>query len=1259
VKETFVQIAIAGSLIFVSADALRAQPDRISSAIDSSRTVVLPGRIHGDAGNARVQDDRGPAEPSLNIAYATLYLTSTSEQQTELETLLRDQQDAASPHYRAWLSPEQYADRFGLSRGDIAKIAQWLESQGLKVNDVARGRRWITFTGSASGVGRAFHTEFHRYVTDGETHFANVAAPSVPEALAAVVAGVGGLDDYDLQPAYGKNPRILDPDYSSSAGFHYLSPDDIATIYDLKPLYAAGFDGSSQKIAIAVVGNSDINLTDIRNFRTRFNLPANDPQTMLVGPDPMSTANLAEADIDLEWSGAVARNAPILYVYASSVNTAAQYAVDGRVAPVITMSFGTCEPATTPLLRAIAQQANAEGITWVASSGDTGAAGCDRQAELPQASKGLAVKIPAGYPEVTAVGGTEFDDANGTYWSSTSNANGGSALGYIPEMAWNDSLAYSDLASSTGGASIFFSKPLWQTGAGVPNDSARDVPDIALSASWDHVGYITYTGGGSGVYGGTSVATPEFAGFLAVLNQYLTSKGALPQPGLGNVNPTLYRLAQSTPGVFHDIANGGNIVPCMQDTANCASGSFGYSAGPGYDQVTGLGSIDANNLAANWMNGTPTITTLTAAPGTVPFNTGNVQLTATVTTANSSGTPAGDVTFLYNDTSIGTATLSGSGATASATLTIGATQLPVGTDTVTAAYGGSGALNGSAGTVVVKVTAPASASAVVPSVTPNPVYEQPPNASGYMWFYTVHLTNQSGVAATLTNFSIAGGDYSSSIPGFFGSAVIPANGSISAAIDSRNLTPPVNRVFGFAGTDANGGAWSQQITVPFVARVLEEPALLLTTPATVQPDAAADPSCRWAQPLILEEQGGYDTRLTKFSWGSTDLTGNLQGIFGTTTIAPFGRLQGTLCWSSSATPAAESFTIVGATAETGASVGTTASTTLAATASVAITPSVSPAYVTMAGGATASGATVSLSFSGGAPAWTAAVSPANRTTGWLTVSPLSGTGAAQLNLRASAAGLASGVYNATILIQAGNATPQYTGVAVVLVVGASSGISIGGVSNAASGKVLFAPGMLMSVYGTNLSPAAQHAGAVPLPLAMQGVTATVNGISAPLLDVTPGQLNLQVPYEAGAGTAILGVNNNGQVTSFPFQVQRSAPGIFMTLDGAGNLVPYASGRRGQILLAFITGEGDVAPALITGASPTTTDVTKLPAPALPVTLTVGGVPAAIDFIGIPDGLVGVTQINFTIPAGAPLGPQPVVVTIGGAACVPVTLTVAQ
>ena len=305
-------------------------------------------------------------------------------------------------------------------------------------------------------------------------------------------------------------------------------------------------------------------------------------------------------------------------------------------------------------------------------------------------------------------------------------------------------------------------------------------------------------------------------------------------------------------------------------------------------------------------------------------------------------------------------------------------------------------------------------------------------------------------------------------------------------------------------------------------------------------------------------------------------------------------------------------------------------------------------------------ATVALSFTGGAPQWTATVLLSGRTASWLQVSPLSGSGAAQLRLQASSTGLVNGVYNATLVIQAMNTVPQYAGVPVVFVVGASSTTSIGAVTNAASFQNAVAPGALATVWGTALAPATQQAGSLPLPLAMLGVSVTVNGVPAPLFYVSPGQMNIQIPYETGAGTAVLGVNNNGQVASFSFQVAISWPGIFpgAFIDPTGAAV--TSAPQGGILTLFITGDGDASPPVTTGAPPpANTPVANLPAPRLPVTVTVGGVPAETPFlfIGVPTWSVGVTQINFVVPPGAPLGPQPVVVTVGGVPSAPATLTV--
>jgi len=1233
--------------------------DRILTPLDQTRTIPLKGHIHP---SAQPQNDVGPVDPSMELGSVTFLMKPSPAQQAALDKLLIDQQDPASGNFHRWISPEQFADRFGLSRADIAKTVAWLESKGLKVRGVARGRHWITFSGTAEQVGRAFLTDFHHYLVDGEMHFANVTNPSIPVALENVTGGIEGLSDFQMMSAHGRKDvpaEFLDPGYSNSAGFHYLSPDDIATIYNVAPLYQAGFDGSGQKIVVA--GRTDINLADIQAFRRRFNLPPNDPQKVLVGPDPgIVAADLSEADIDIEWSGAVARNATIIYVYSTNVRNSAQYAVDQNLAPVITLSYGSCEPATTAAFRSVAQQANAQGITWLACTGDSGAGGCEKQGVLPQAAKGRAVWFPASIPEITAVGGTEFDDASGNYWATQNSANAASALSYIPEIAWNDSALLYGLASGGGGASTFFPKPAWQTGPGVPDDNARDVPDLALSASWDHDGYIVYTGGSSGAYGGTSVATPEFAGIIALLNQYLTSKGILAQPGLGNINPSLYRLAQTTTNIFHDITSGDNIVPCVQGTADCSTGSFGYSAGPGYDLTTGWGSVDAYNLVTQWTTGTTSTTELTASPASIAFANGTTQLTATVSSPGA--TPAGSVTFLAADASLGSAPLTASGATQTATLTVTSNQLTVGSNTITAVYGGSGTLNGSSGTATVTVTPPASGSAVVATVTPNPVYQQPPNAAGYTWFYTVRLTEQAGVATTLTGFSIGSTSYDSQILSFFPSTSIPAKGTLSASIESKGLKPPVNLVFAFRGMDASGQTWTQQITVPFIATVLVEHGMLLSsTPSNVlQNPAAADPSCQWSQQLVLQEQSGYLVELTKMSAGAQDLTPQIQQLFGTTRLAPFGRLQAVDCFTGITVPTTTTYQISGTT-ESGATVSTSLTSSLGAPASSPATPSVSPQSVTMtvADSSGSANSSLALSFAGGAPSWSVSVSPSNVTTNWLTVSPLSGTGPAQINIQAFAAGLANGVYSALLVVQAVNGIPQYINVPVTLVVGASSTTKINGLTNGASFKTLFAPGMLMSVFGEQLAPSPpQQAPSLPLPLSMGGVAVTINGETAPLYYVSPTQLNVQIPYETGAGPAILGVNNNGQVSSFLFTVSISSPGIFMTQDGKSNLVPFATAKRGDTLSAYITGDGDVTPTLQTGRAPSAnTLVTNLPRPRLPVTLTIGGVPADISFIGIPTWAAGVTQINFTVPPNAPLGVQSVVVTVGTVPSASVNLTV--
>ena len=805
--------------------------DRIVQPVDRTRMTALKGQVHP---KVLAENDRGPVDPAMPIRQATLFFKPAAS----IDTFLAEQQMPGSPNYHQWLTPEQFGERFGLTANDIAKATVWLESQGLKVDNVARGRHWIHFSGTADQAARTFRTRFHRYLVNGETHFANVDEPSVPAALEDVVGGFLGLDDFKLRS------HIVRPLSTSSKGNHTLVPDDLAVIYNIAPLYAAGIDGDGQKIAI--IGDSALDLSDLRAFRKLFNLPFNDPIQILVGDDPGINNDVVESNLDIEWANAVARGAQIVYVYGQDVFGAAQFAVDDNVAPVVSLSFGACEAYNHASFRAVAQQANAQGITWLASSGDTGGAECDRFALIPQAAKGFAVGFPASIPEITSVGGTQFDDATGKYWATTNGPSGGSALGYIPETVWNDT-PLGGFSGGGGGASILFPKPYWQTGPGVPDDKARDVPDVSLSASANHVGYQLFVFGGLFTVGGTSAGAPSMAGVVALLNQYLTSKSVLAKPGLGNINPELYRLAQSANNVFHDVTTGDNAVRCALGTPNCVEGLVGYRAGPGYDLATGLGSIDAYNLVTQWNTGTASTTTVTADPAKAGLDD-TVRLTATVRGGGTSGptgpAPTGAISFLAQnvvDAIIGTADLTVNGATSTATVVVPASSVIGGNGTVTALYSGDKLYNASSASVTVGVNRPASGSLVVPYITPNPVFKQTPFGD---WPYDLVLTEKAGVQTTLTAFTVDGNNNLSAFG--TGAIVIPAKGTLAVGLAGNNLTVPLDRVFHFAGKDLDGTLWSRDVTVPFLDAIYPGASTgmsLRSAPSNVLQNPKADPTC--------------------------------------------------------------------------------------------------------------------------------------------------------------------------------------------------------------------------------------------------------------------------------------------------------------------------------------------------------------------------------------------------------------------------------
>lgn len=634
-RSSAILLAALSGLVLFNQDSSAQSParNRITSIIDDRRTVRLTGNRHP---LARAEFDAGATSPDYKMERMILVLQPDRAQQEALETLIAAQLDPSSTEYHHWLTPETFALRFGVTQDDLGRVTEWLAGHGFEIEAVPGGRQSIIFSGTGAQVSDAFHTAIHRYNVGGALHHANATDPEIPEALADVVAGTVTLHDFPRAPMHIRF-ETASPEYTSGAA-HYLAPADFATIYDVAALYSSGMDGTGQTIAI--VGRTNISLSDAQTFRSTFGLPTNNPLVVLNGPNPgiVSSGEVGEADLDVQWSGAVAPKAIVKFVVSAStsstdgVDLSAQYIVSNNLAPVMSTSFGSCEAgmgtAERSFFNNLWQQAAAQGITALISSGDSGAAGCDA-ASAARATGGPAVNGLCSSPYSVCVGGTEFNEAgnNSLYWSTTNKATTlASALSYIPEVAWDESAANggSGLWATGGGASAYYTKPAWQTGPGVPSDNKRDVPDVSLAAA-GHDGYLVDIQGSFYIVSGTSAASPSFAGLMALVNQKTGARQ-------GNANTTFYSLASAaaTGGapVFHATTGGNNSVP----------GLTGFTAGPHYNQATGLGSPDAFLLVNHWndVHAPAAGFSLAVTPGTLSIARGS-KGTVTATTTVSGG----------------------------------------------------------------------------------------------------------------------------------------------------------------------------------------------------------------------------------------------------------------------------------------------------------------------------------------------------------------------------------------------------------------------------------------------------------------------------------------------------------------------------------------------------------------------------------------------------------------------------------------------
>jgi len=633
----------AGLLTLLLAASLGAQVrSRVTQPVDSGSAVKV---LHSTHPLATRENDGGRVAGDLPMERMLLVLKSSPEQQESLEQLLAGQQDPASPLYMQWLTPEGFGEQFGPSQEDVQTITAWLQSQGFRVGEVGAGRRTVEFSGNARQVESAFQTEMHHYTVNGEAHIANAIDIAIPAGLSEVVSGVASLHDFRLKPMHRVlGPAPIQPAYNSplyniSSSSHALAPYDFATIYDVLPLWNLGFTGAGQTVAI--VAHTNVNTADMVKFRSTFGLPASPVNVIVNGTNPgiISAGEETEADLDVEWSGAVAKGATIDLVVSASTQTtdgillSATYIVNNNLASAMSTSFGNCESALgsswNTFFNNTWSQAAAEGISVFVSAGDSGSAGCDADSSSTPASHGLAVNGIASTPYNVAVGGTEFNDtaSPSTYWNSTMSPQYASAKGYIPELVWNQSsyaagASSNSLIAGSGGVSSLYATPSWQTGRGVPTADPgttsghhRYLPDVSLAAA-TYDGYLVEQEGVLYMVGGTSAGSPAFAGLLAIMDQYAGARN-------GNPNLKLYPMAASTTTVFHDVTGGTNAVPCTGGSSGCsatASGTVGmmngYAATAGFDLATGWGSVDAYNMALAWKNVTapPAITSLSPNP---------------------------------------------------------------------------------------------------------------------------------------------------------------------------------------------------------------------------------------------------------------------------------------------------------------------------------------------------------------------------------------------------------------------------------------------------------------------------------------------------------------------------------------------------------------------------------------------------------------------------------------------------------------------
>jgi kumamolisin len=501
----------------------------------------------------------GPTDPSRTLDIA-LVLTG---QPAGLDAALAALNDPNSPEYHHFLSPQEYASRYGADATTVARIAATLRAAGLRVPTTLVTAGLLRATGTVGTLNAFFGVQLGDFC---DQHAQRYVAPNVAPHIPASLAGVSGVLGLDTRSVM-RTGSIVQPKHPMVSGVAGYGPAELERAYDLGPLHQAGLNGANQTVALPEIDN--FRRSDIQSYDQTFGLR---PGSITITPVAGGTNSTSpEPALDMEIIHAIAPAANIaVYESQADLGSVAQMfsqIVQDNRAQVISISLGACEKGLDPLtarsfydsIDSTFQQAAAQGMSVLVASGDSGAYGCQ--------DDNLSVQEPSSNPFVTAVGGTAlFVNSDGSY---------------NREAGWEGPL---ESSGGGGGISVVYQRPSWQTGPGVNNqfsNGARQVPDVAANAD-PLTGYaIYYSGHGrcSGnecwqVVGGTSGAAPLWAGIILLANQLARSHGG---KSLGLLNPRLYQLGSSGQAsqVFHDVNIGGNLY---------------YLADSGWDYSTGLGT---------------------------------------------------------------------------------------------------------------------------------------------------------------------------------------------------------------------------------------------------------------------------------------------------------------------------------------------------------------------------------------------------------------------------------------------------------------------------------------------------------------------------------------------------------------------------------------------------------------------------------------------------------------------------------------------